>query len=232
MSGDRILLTGDVRDKFTELSLFDCAYFDRDGPIWTKEREAAPGFFDIAVLRSDPWETKPKNLLAFEAKLLPLGTDLLSRAANDEAAALAEVGRFMLYNAEDLPSALIYLKRAHERGAVGVVVDLAVVALFTAEYRRFVDCCLLHYPWRQTQAPPRSRDEHDSTAQPGGTVRGESDVNEQGRRALHVTKRGPLRPAARRLAMQYQTTDLKALSRACSVPRQSARSSCPLAKAQ
>jgi hypothetical protein len=119
-----------VRDQFTEISLFDTANFDRDGPIWTKSREGAPGFFDIAVLRSDMLETKPHELPAFETKLLPLGIPVLSRVINDDAAALAEAGRFMLYQLGDLPAAITYLERARAKGAPEAAIDLAVAALF------------------------------------------------------------------------------------------------------
>jgi hypothetical protein len=125
-------LTGDVRDKFTELSLFGQPYFDRDGPVWTKARENAPGFFDIAVLQSDTEETRPHELVAFEMRLLPLGLATLSRVANGDAEALAEAGRFMIYEAEDLASAITYLVRARAEGAVNVSADLAVAALFVA----------------------------------------------------------------------------------------------------
>jgi hypothetical protein len=129
-----MLLTGDVRDKFTELSLLERAYFDRDGPIWTKARDGAPGFFDVAVLRSDPEHTIPQELVAFETRLLPLGVAMLARVINDDANALVEAGRLMLYQAEDLASATTYLVRAHARGA-DVAIDLAVAALFAAAAR-------------------------------------------------------------------------------------------------
>jgi hypothetical protein len=127
----RTLLTGDVRDKFTELSLLERAYFDRDGPIWIKARDDTPGFFDVAVLRSDPEHTTPQELVAFETRLLPLGIAMLARVINDDADALTEAGRFMLYQEEDLASATIYLARAHARGA-DVVIDLAVATLLAA----------------------------------------------------------------------------------------------------
>jgi hypothetical protein len=126
----RVLLTGDVQGKFTELSLFGGDFFDRDGPIWTRPRQDAPGFFDIAVLWSDPWGTNPRELPAFDVKLLPLGIDVLSRVVKDDPAALAEAGRFMLYEAGNLAAAIVYLERAQAAGAADIPIDLAVAALF------------------------------------------------------------------------------------------------------
>jgi hypothetical protein len=58
----------------------------------------------VAVLKSDYSGTRYH--LAFDIRLAPLGIEVLSRAVNDEdAIALAEVGRVMLYEVEDLPSA-------------------------------------------------------------------------------------------------------------------------------
>jgi hypothetical protein len=48
-------LTGDLRNKFTELTLLDAASFDREGPIWISDYEDAPGFHAVAVLYSDAW---------------------------------------------------------------------------------------------------------------------------------------------------------------------------------
>jgi hypothetical protein len=53
VSEGRMLLTGDVRGKFTELLLFDVPTFDRDGPVLTRAHEGTPGFHVIAVLLSD-----------------------------------------------------------------------------------------------------------------------------------------------------------------------------------
>jgi len=125
-----MLLTGDVQGTFTELSILGGGVFDRDGPIWTRPRRDAPGLFELAVLWSDPWGTHPRELLAFDKKLLPLGTDLLARLANDDAAALAEAGRFMLYDAGNLAAAIVYLERARAAGAPDVVIDLAVAVIF------------------------------------------------------------------------------------------------------
>lgn len=91
-----MLLTGDILSKFTELSLFDVPAFDRDGPVVMRAHEEMPGFYVIAVLRSDYSGTHKRYHFAFEPRLTPLGTELLSRAVNDaDTNALAEVGRFM-----------------------------------------------------------------------------------------------------------------------------------------
>ena len=108
-------------------------FFDRDGPIWTRPRQDAPGLFELAVLWSDPWGTHPRELLAFDKELLPLGTDLLARLAKDDAEALAEAGRFMLYEAGNLAAAIVYLERARAAGAQDIAIDLAVAAIFEAE---------------------------------------------------------------------------------------------------
>lgn len=127
---DRLVLTGDVQGKFTELSLIGGGFFDRDGPNWIRPRKDAPGFFDLAVLWSDPWGTHPRELLTFDMKLLPLGTDVLSRVVKDDGAALVKAGRFMLYEAGNLAAAIVYLERAHAAGAQDVAIDLAVAAIF------------------------------------------------------------------------------------------------------
>ena len=93
--------------KFVELFIVGSAIFDHDGPIWIRARPDAPGFFDVAVLRSDPAETMPRYLRAFEIRLLPLGVDALSCIARDEVGRLADAGRFLLYEAGDLPGAIV-----------------------------------------------------------------------------------------------------------------------------
>lgn len=55
------------------------------------------------MLWSDPLGTNPRELLTFDTKLLLLGTDVLLGAHKNDAAALAEAGRFMLYEAGNLP---------------------------------------------------------------------------------------------------------------------------------
>jgi hypothetical protein len=126
----RLLLTGDVEGKFTELSLFDTARFDRDGPILTRAEESAPGFHKIAVLWSDALlTTTPRVLDAFDTKLSPLGVDILSRAIKGDGIALSEIGRFMLYEVGDFPAAFVYLERAFASGAPESALDLAVLAL-------------------------------------------------------------------------------------------------------
>jgi hypothetical protein len=85
----------------------------------------------IAVLLSDYAGTRERYYLAFEPRLAPLGNELLARAVDDDdAAALAEIGRFMLYEPDDLPGAIVYLERAHAAGVPDVTLDLAVAALF------------------------------------------------------------------------------------------------------
>jgi hypothetical protein len=116
--------------------LFDVATFDRDGPVFIRVHEQAPGFHVAAVLQSDYSGTRERYHLAFDIRLAPLGTEVLSRAVNDEdAVALAEVGRFMMYEVEDLPSAITYLERAFAGGATEVAIDLAVGALFSTRVR-------------------------------------------------------------------------------------------------
>ena len=68
-----LLLTGDVQGSFTELALIGHGSFDKDGPIWTRPREDAPGFFDIAVLWSDPTGTNPRDFFAVDKRRLRLG---------------------------------------------------------------------------------------------------------------------------------------------------------------
>jgi hypothetical protein len=126
------LLTGDVGSRFFELATFDSGSFDHAGPILTRAYEDAPGFFEIAVLQSDPWSTKPGKFVAFERELSGLGVDVLSRVLKNDATALAEVGRIMLYEAGDLTGAVVYLRRAKVGGAPDIAIDLAVAALFPA----------------------------------------------------------------------------------------------------
>jgi hypothetical protein len=135
-SEGRTMLTGDLRSKFTELLLFDVAKFDRDGPVFTRTHEQAPGFHVVAVLQSDYTGTRERYHFACDMRLAPLGTEILSRALNDQdAVTLAEVGRFMLYEVEDLPSAITYLERACAGGATEVAADLAVALLFSTGER-------------------------------------------------------------------------------------------------
>jgi hypothetical protein len=66
-------LTGDLRNKFTELTLLDAASFDREGPIWTSDCEDAPGFHAVAVLYSDAWGAHERYLHAYETLSLRSG---------------------------------------------------------------------------------------------------------------------------------------------------------------
>src|SRR5262245_36139829 len=117
-----------------ELSLFDVPKFDTDGPVLIRPHERAPGFHVVAVLLSDYGGTRERYHVAFELRLAPLGIDLLSRAINDEdAGALAEVGRFMLYELGDVAGAIIHLERAYMGGSPDAALDLGVAALFTGD---------------------------------------------------------------------------------------------------
>lgn len=88
----------------------------------------------IAVLLSDYAGTRERYYLAFEPRLAALGNELLARAVDDgDPAAIAEIGRFMLYELEDLPGAVVYLERAQAAGVEDVAFDLAVAALFSGE---------------------------------------------------------------------------------------------------
>jgi hypothetical protein len=108
------------------------ATFDRDGPIFARAHEHAPGFQIIAVLRSGRSGIHERYHLAFDTKLAPLGCDLLSRAVDDEeASAPADVGGYMLYELEDDEAARVYLERAHAAAICEVLFDLAVIALLT-----------------------------------------------------------------------------------------------------
>jgi hypothetical protein len=126
-------LTGDLRNKFTELTLLDAGSFDREGPVWTRDCEDFPGFHAVAVLYSDAWGAHERYLYAYETKLSPLGTELLHRALAGDIAALAQVGRFMLEELGDFRSARIYLEQAFLAGAAieDLALDLAVAALFS-----------------------------------------------------------------------------------------------------
>ena len=138
-------------EKFTELSFVGSGVFDRDGPTWTRARQDVPGFFDLAVLWSDPWRTNPRELLAFDTTLLPLGTDLLSRVVKGDPAALAAAGRFMLYEAGNLAAAIVYLERARAAGAQDSAIDLAVAAMFEAEPTEAVRRIQLEHQHRGAQ---------------------------------------------------------------------------------
>jgi hypothetical protein len=70
-----------------------------------------------------------------EPRLAPLGTEVLCRVNDDDVVALAEVGRFMLYEVGDVPGAIIYLARAFAGGVPDVAFDLAVAALFAGAAR-------------------------------------------------------------------------------------------------
>ena len=123
-----MLLTGDVRNQLMELSLFDV--------VLIRSHQQAPGFHVVAVLRSDYSGTRERYHIAFELSLAPLGVELLSRAVNDEdATALADVGRFMLYELGDVAAATLYLERAYEGGAPDVALDLGIATLFRGNVR-------------------------------------------------------------------------------------------------
>ena len=46
-----MVLSGDVRGKFTELTFLRPENFDYDGPIWVREHTDAPGVFEVAALQ-------------------------------------------------------------------------------------------------------------------------------------------------------------------------------------
>jgi hypothetical protein len=124
-------LTGDLRNRFTELTLLDTTSFDREGPIWIRTCVEAPGFYEVAVLYSDAWGAHERYFYAYETTLSPLGTELLNQALADDVTALAKAGRFMLEKLGDFQSARIYLERAFLAGAEHLALDLAVAALFS-----------------------------------------------------------------------------------------------------
>ena len=127
-------LTGDVQGKFIELLLLDVPTFDCDGPISVRAHNEFPYFYVVAVLQSDYFETRERYHFAFDPKLAALGIDVLSRAVNDEdAIAMGAIGRHLLYEAEDLAGAVIYLKRALAGGEQSAVLDLTIAAMFLAD---------------------------------------------------------------------------------------------------
>jgi hypothetical protein len=130
VSRGRKVLSGDIKNRFNELSSIDPVSFDYDGPIWAREREDAPGVFQVSALLSGLEDTKPQNFSAVEKRLLPLGRDILAALADDDAEALAAAGRFMLYQRYELAPAIVYLNRAYAKEASDVAIDLAVATLF------------------------------------------------------------------------------------------------------
>jgi hypothetical protein len=130
-TGARTVLTGDLGDKPAELFLFDVAKFDHDGPVFVRAHERAPGLYVVAVLQSSHFGTRERYRVAFDERFVPVRAELLSRAVIDQdAVALAEVGRFLLHCREDFPTAIKFLEWAYAEGARDVVMNLAVAKLF------------------------------------------------------------------------------------------------------
>jgi hypothetical protein len=126
-TGGRTVLTGDLGGKSAELSLLNMAKFDHDGPVFVRAHERAPGLHIVAVLQSNHLEIGERYHVAFDERLVSVRAELLSRAVNDQdAVALAEVGRFLLHCREDLPTAIKFLEWAYAEGATDVAMHLAV----------------------------------------------------------------------------------------------------------
>jgi hypothetical protein len=129
--GGRTVLTGELGDRPAELFLFDVAKFDHNGPVFVRAHERAPGLHVVAVLQSNHFGTRERYRVAFDERLASVQAELLSRAVNDQdAVALAEVGRFLLHCREDFPTAIKFLEWAYAEGASEVAMHLAVAKLF------------------------------------------------------------------------------------------------------
>jgi hypothetical protein len=130
--GENTRVRGDVEGDRVEVAVIGGKEVDH-GPVFLRPFAGAPGIYEITYLRSDKLTTRERTALAADAAIAKAGRELVRRAAASDPEALAELGRFILYELEQPERARPYLKRALTLGvldALEVLADLAVIALF------------------------------------------------------------------------------------------------------
>lgn len=131
-NSERSRVEGVLTEDRLEVTVVDGATVD-PGPIFLREMPGIPGLFEIAYLHSDKIATRDKKAIAFDSKLAKVGPDLIRKACALDADALAELGRFILYELQEPQWARPYLELALALGvsdSLEVLGDLAVIALF------------------------------------------------------------------------------------------------------
>ena len=101
------------------------------GPIFLRPTAGAPGLYEIAYLSSDKMATSSRIAFACDTGLAEVDRALLLRAACGDPEALAEIGRFIMYELGDCARSKPYLERAYAGGNHDVLFDLAVMALYS-----------------------------------------------------------------------------------------------------
>ncbi|MBN8913180.1 MAG: hypothetical protein J0H65_14210 [Rhizobiales bacterium] len=134
----RARVEGAIDDERMEVTVVDGAAVD-PGPVFLREIKRTPGLYEIAYLHSNRLTTREASALAFDSKLAGAGAAVIRRAMAEDAEALAELGRYILYELEQPLRAKAHLRRALDIGVVdmlSVLGDLAVIVLFEPQKPR------------------------------------------------------------------------------------------------
>jgi hypothetical protein len=125
---ERSGIRGDCDGRFVDLALSAGTKIDRESPVLI--RTSFPDLHEVTFLTSDHFSIRPVDAVAFNRCLLPVGEEVLMRAAKKDPSALYSVGRFFLWDLDDAESATPFLEAAAVRGNVEAAFDLLTLALF------------------------------------------------------------------------------------------------------
>lgn len=73
-TGGRTQITGDYRDEFIELNLPAGEVIDRDSPMFVRNLSDEPDIFEVTFIRTDPFATQVRKVLARCTVRIPYGT--------------------------------------------------------------------------------------------------------------------------------------------------------------
>lgn len=131
--GEHTSVKGEFRDGDIEIAPIDGGSVDK-GPVYIRPLAETLGIYGITFLRSDRKHgTSDVTTFAVDSRLRPLARHIIEKALTGDGEALAEIGRFILYELEDPEWALPYLERALKGGLKDVLFDLAVIAAFNPD---------------------------------------------------------------------------------------------------
>ncbi|MEY9441715.1 hypothetical protein ABIF14_008806 [Bradyrhizobium elkanii] len=122
-------VTGDVEGDYHQLHLAAGQPVDNASPVFVRQIARKPDLFDVTYLSSDAFGTYERKTVGFLEAILPVGTDIIGKAAEGDAAATYEIGRYLLWEANSPFSAAPYIEAAAIAGVFDAQVDLAILQL-------------------------------------------------------------------------------------------------------
>jgi hypothetical protein len=131
--GNRGRLTGDIGDKYYELTLPFGEKMDAESPVLVRQQATHPLIFDVTFLDSDVFgNVQEQKTVAFDRRIAALGEGVLKGAARGHRSACAILGSFLLWHLDDPMAARPYLQHAAEADLIDALFDLAIIELFAA----------------------------------------------------------------------------------------------------